>query len=76
MRVDALTVVLDTEGNFVFSNGNGKIYGFICLGMDNGIFNQIDDNLFDKNGVHGDKEHFFRYGSVDFYIGKAFFYTL
>ncbi len=41
--------------------------------MDNGIFQQVDENLFDENGVHRDHQEFLRHAHMDIGIWKSLF---
>ena len=41
--------------------------------MDNGIFQQVDENLFDEDGVHRDHQEFLRHAHMDIGVWKSLF---
>ena len=63
-------MVDDVEGDGAAVVGNDQICPG-ASGMDQGIFQKIDQDLFDQQEVHGDHQHLVRRGHMDGSAGKT-----
>ena len=71
--IHAVSVIADCKGDILIGFVDDKINGVFAAGMDKGIFQQVDKNLFDQGRIHGQHEKIIRHTDPYTDIRKPFF---
>lgn len=73
LRRDADAVITHMKNRIVGKRFHIALDRFGAFRVDNGIFQQVDENLFDENCVHRDHQEFLRHAHMDIGVWKSLF---
>ena len=76
IRGYSLSIVPNREYNMICGAPDNQVDGLRTPGMNEGVFQQIDQNLFDQRRIHGNHQEFIRHIYEDMNIRQTFFQGL